>query len=145
MSRKALVVPLALALAACASSPQPAGSNAASRPAPTSSGAGPAPLTSGAETVPISYGTGPASGNATSAPAATRPSATAAGWAVSIIGTPFALAFKTVVCGASLVVAAPIAGILALGADSSEGYQALGDGIAQNCGPPYVVSPYAAS
>ena len=61
----------------------------------------------------------------------------------SIIGTPFALAFKTVVCGATLVVAAPVAGMLALGSDASEGYQALGDGIAQNCGPPYVVSPYA--
>ncbi len=143
MSRKALVVPLALALAACASSPQPAGSNGGSAPAPTSAGAPHAPMTSGAETVPISYGAGPATGNAASAPAAKRASPTAAGWAVSIIGTPFALAFKTVVCGATLVVAAPVAGMLALGSDASEGYQALGDGIAQNCGPPYVVSPYA--
>ena len=143
MSRKALVVPLALALAACASSPEPAGSNVGSGTAPTSSREHPTPLTSGAETIPITYGAAPAAGNAASAPAATRASPTAAGWAVSIIGTPFALAFKTVVCGATIVVAAPIAGMLALGADSGEGYQALGDGIAQNCGPPYVVSPYA--
>ncbi len=30
-------------------------------------------------------------------------------WAVAAIGTPFYLAFKTVVCGATLVVAAPAA------------------------------------
>jgi hypothetical protein len=128
MSRKILAVPLALALAACASTPEPVGSMAASGPASMSPDAGPASLTSGA---------GPAS-------TSTSPSAT--GWAVSIIGTPFALGFKTVVCAATVVVAAPVAGFLALGVDpSGEGYQALGDGIAQNCGPPYVVSPYAAS
>jgi hypothetical protein len=73
------------------------------------------------------------------------PTTSAAGWAVAIIGTPFALAFKTVVCGASLVVAAPVAGMLTLGADAGEGYRVLGDGLATNCGPPYVVSPSAAS
>jgi hypothetical protein len=65
---------------------------------------------------------------------------------VSIVGTPFAIALKAVVCAASLAIAAPAAGVLTLGVDpSGEGLQALGDGIAQNCGPPYVVSPYAAS
>jgi hypothetical protein len=110
MPRKILVVLLALALAACATSNGP--------PASTPGGAAPP----------------------------SGPSASASGWAVSIIGTPFALAFKTVVCSASLVLAAPLAGFLTLGVDpSGEGYQVLGDGIAQNCGPPYVVSPYAAS
>ena len=104
--------------------------------------------------MPIGYGTAPAAGNAASTPAAIRASPTAAGWAVSIIGTPFALAFKTVVCGASIVIAAPVAGFLALGADpSGEGYKALGDGIAQNAGrlmwsrltPPAELPPAAAS
>jgi len=75
-----------------------------------------------------------------------KPRATPAGWAVSVVGTPFALGFKTVVCAASLVVAAPIAGVMVLSPDpSDQGLEILGDGIANNCGPPYVVSPYAAS
>jgi hypothetical protein len=123
MSRRALAIPLMLALGACASAadPAPAAAPGGSRPEPAS----------------INAGVGPASTNA---------SPSARGWAVSIIGTPFALAFKAVVCTASVVVAAPVAGFLALGVDpSGEGYQALGDGLAQNCGPPYAVSPYAAS
>jgi hypothetical protein len=79
-------------------------------------------------------------------PLAAKPHATPAGWAVSIVGTPFALGFKSVVCAASLVVAAPIAGFLALDPDPyDEGLDVLGDGIANNCGPPWVISPYAAS
>ncbi len=128
MSRRAVVVPLMLALAACASAPDPAGPNATLAPLPTTYAPGPVPLTPAAP------------------PVTTRSAPTAAGWAVSIIGTPFALVFKTVVCGASLVLAAPAAGFLTLGVDpTGEGYQVLGDGIAQNCGPPYVVSPYSAS
>ena len=128
MSQRAWVVPLMVALAGCASAPDPARPTGAVVPAATLYGMPPVPLT------------------ATPAPVATRTSPTAAGWAVSIIGTPFALVFKTVVCGASLVLAAPAAGFLTLGVDpSGEGYEVLGDGIAQNCGPPYVVSPYAAS
>ena len=79
-------------------------------------------------------------------PLSAKPAASPAGWAVSIIGTPFALAFKTAVCAASLVLAAPIAGVLVLDPDPySEGHAILGEGIANNCGPPYVVSPYSAS
>ena len=78
----------------------------------------------------------------------TATSANAAGgahagqWAVAIIGTPVYLAMKTVVCGASLVVAAPTAAVIAL-ADSpyAMGVDKLGDGVATNCGPPYVLSP----
>ena len=63
-------------------------------------------------------------------------------WAVAIVGTPVYLAFKTVICGASLVVAAPTAAVITL-ADSpyAMGVDKLGDGIAANCGPPYVLSP----
>lgn len=63
-------------------------------------------------------------------------------WAVAAIGTPFYLAFKTAVCGATLVVAAPAAAALAI-ADSPYGMSVdeLGDGVAANCGPPYVLSP----
>ena len=88
----------------------------------------------------------PAAGE-TAAPVSTKPGPSPAGWAVSIIGTPFALVFKTAFCAASLVVAAPIAGLLVLDPDpsSAAGQEILGDGIASNCGPPWVVSPYAAS
>jgi len=63
-------------------------------------------------------------------------------WAVAAVGTPFFLAFKTAVCGASLVVAAPAAAAIAL-TDSPYGMTVseLGDGVAVNCGPPYVLSP----
>ena len=110
MSRTVLAVPLALALAACATGAPP----------PAADQAAPPPVA--------------------------KPGATPAGWAVAIVGTPFAFAFKTVVCAASLVIAAPIAGMLALHPDPyPEGLETLDDGIANNCGPPWVVSPYAAS
>jgi len=62
--------------------------------------------------------------------------------AVAVIGTPVYLAFKAVVCGASIVVAAPTAALIAL-SDSpyATGVDKLGDGVAANCGPPYVLSP----
>jgi hypothetical protein len=88
---------------------------------------------------------GPPAANGGPAPAAAEPGASPAGWAVAVVGTPFALAFKTVICAASLAIAAPIAGLLVLDPDPySEGHAILGDGIANNCGPPYVVSPHAA-
>jgi hypothetical protein len=62
--------------------------------------------------------------------------------AVAVIGTPFLLVFKTATCALTLAVAAPAAGILALGVDPyGEGYDYLGSGVAHNCGPPYVLSP----
>jgi hypothetical protein len=109
MSRKILILPLVLALAACASS------------------------------------SGPPAADGGSAPASTEPGASPAGWAVAVVGTPFALVFKGAICVASLAIAAPIAGLLVLDPDPySEGHEILGDGIANNCGPPYVISPYAA-
>ena len=63
---------------------------------------------------------------------------------VAVVGTPFLLVFKTATCALTLAVAAPAAGILALGADPySQGFDYLGNGVAHNCGPPYVLSPTA--
>jgi hypothetical protein len=89
---------------------------------------------------------GPSASNEGAGSASSGSSASASGWAVAIIGTPFVLGFKTAVCAATVAVAGPIAGILALGADPYDrGLEILGDGVAQNCGGPYVVSPTAAS
>jgi hypothetical protein len=64
--------------------------------------------------------------------------------AVAVIGTPFLLVFKTATCAITLAVAAPAAGILALGADPyGQGFDYLGSGVAHNCGPPYVLTPTA--
>ena len=64
--------------------------------------------------------------------------------AVAVIGTPFLLVFKTATCALTLAVAAPAAGILALGVDPyGEGFDYLGSGVAHNCGPPYALSPTA--
>lgn len=61
---------------------------------------------------------------------------------VAVVGTPFLLAFKTVVCAGSLVVAGPAAAVLTLAdGPAAEGIEVLGDGVAQNCGPPYVLTP----
>jgi hypothetical protein len=82
-----------------------------------------------------------------SAPDRTSPSASAgpSDWALAIVGTPFVFAFRTVVCAATAVVAAPTAGLLAFSEERELGYAYLRDGLAQNCGPPYVVSvPVAA-
>jgi hypothetical protein len=64
--------------------------------------------------------------------------------AVSAVGTPFYLVFKSVFCVASVAIAAPVAGIAALSESrfASEVRRDLGDGVSQNCGPPYVLSPY---
>jgi hypothetical protein len=63
--------------------------------------------------------------------------------ALSVIGTPFLLAFKIPVCVVSAVVAAPLAGAAEL-AGTSQAVSlepSLGDGLERNCGPPYVVAP----
>jgi hypothetical protein len=61
-------------------------------------------------------------------------------WAVSIVGTPFLLVFRSVVCVSSVVIAAPFSAMLAL-ADAPEGLEVLGDGVTQNCAGPYVLRP----
>jgi hypothetical protein len=63
---------------------------------------------------------------------------------VSAVGTPFYVAFKSVVCLASAVIAVPAAAILTASESpvAPDARRELGDGIRQNCGPPYVLSPY---
>lgn len=66
--------------------------------------------------------------------------------AIAVIGTPFLIALKLPVCIATVVVAGP-AGAAAEFASPGDPVgtgalkQALGDGIVENCGPPYVVTP----
>jgi hypothetical protein len=63
--------------------------------------------------------------------------------ALSAVGTPFYLVFKSVFCVASVAIAAPVAGIAALSESrfASEARRDLGDGVSQNCGPPYALRP----
>jgi hypothetical protein len=61
-------------------------------------------------------------------------------WAVSIVGTPFLLVFRSVVCASSVVVAAPFSAIFAL-ANAPDGLELLGDGVTQNCAGPYILRP----
>jgi hypothetical protein len=64
--------------------------------------------------------------------------------ALSVVGTPIYLVFKSVFCVASVAIAAPVAGIAALSESrfAPAARRDLGDGVSQNCGPPYVLSPY---
>src|SRR5260370_16440227 len=63
--------------------------------------------------------------------------------ALSIIGTPFLIAFKIPVCVISAVMAGALVGAaqLASTSDAASVEQALGEGLETNCGPPYVVDP----
>jgi hypothetical protein len=115
---------LALTLAGCASSAQPPRAVAHQGTSP----GGTSPM---ATTPPAAYDVAPRT-------AARGPSG--GDWAVSIVGTPFLLVFRSVVCAGSLVVAAPFSAIFAL-ADAPDGLQALGDGVSQNCAGPYILRP----
>jgi hypothetical protein len=92
---------------------------------------------SGDASVPVPGATaGPPPHAATSrAAVSSRPS----DWALAVVGTPFVLGFRAVVCAASVVVAAPTAALFAVSEDPHGGFDYLRDGLAQNCGPPYVV------
>jgi hypothetical protein len=67
---------------------------------------------------------------------------------VSAIGTPFYIAMKVPVCAATLVVAGPLGALQGLAAPGEEGSlqpdirPILDAGIADNCGPPYLLPPY---
>jgi hypothetical protein len=110
-----------LLLAGCASSaPEPVPS-AASMPAPGGTTASPTPPSHAAATPRYAV--------------SSRPS----DWALAVVGTPFVLGFRAVVCTASVAVAAPIAAVFAVSEDPHGGFDYLRDGLTQNCGPPYVV------
>jgi class 3 adenylate cyclase len=72
---------------------------------------------------------------------------------VSVIGTPFLVAFKIPTCAATIALAAPLAGVSALAkpsitdpafypdSDSNrELRRDLDAGLTQNCAPPYIVT-----
>jgi len=66
---------------------------------------------------------------------------------VSVIGTPFLLAFKVPVCALTLAFAAPAAAAQQLAAPNLDAPEydirpALDAGVVENCGPPYAVMPY---
>jgi hypothetical protein len=79
------------------------------------------------------------------APESPAASAGPSDWALAIVGTPFVFAFRTVVCAATAVVAGPTAGLLAFSEEREEGLAFLRYGLAENCGPPYVVPVPVAS
>jgi hypothetical protein len=66
--------------------------------------------------------------------------------AVSVVGTPFLIAFKIPACVATLAIAGPAAALQQLAAPNEDRLQpdirpVLDAGIDENCGPPYVVVP----
>lgn len=115
----AVALLLAAALAGCASPPPPEPSTGAA-----------------AYALEPDAGAEPFAGKAWAEPGAGE-------WAVAAVGTPFFLAFKTVACVGSVAIAAPTSALIALGGHQArqEGLDVLGSGVAQNCGPPYVLSP----
>ena len=85
----------------------------------------------------------PAGTTGTESATSASPTTRAGDVIVSAVGTPFLIALKAPVCGASIVIAAPLAAIagLAEGRRGSQVLRDLGEGVGRNCGPPYVVSP----
>ena len=65
--------------------------------------------------------------------------------ALAAVGTPFLIAVKIPLCALTLVAAGPVGAASEIAEpDSQFGHdlrQGLSDGIAQNCGPPYAVTP----
>lgn len=79
-------------------------------------------------------------------PPAPVPASPSAGTTLlSVVGTPFLVIFKIPVCILTVVVAGPVAGVSELSNPSDPAgadlRRQLGQGIEQNCGPPYVISP----
>ena len=65
---------------------------------------------------------------------------------VSTVGTPFYIALKIPTCVATVAIAAPLAALQGLAAPNWDRYDpdirpALDAGIADNCGPPYILPP----
>lgn len=61
---------------------------------------------------------------------------------MSVVGTPFYLAFKIPVCIVSAAFAAPVAGASGF-MDPQNAHELrydLGEGLGQNCGPPYALT-----
>lgn len=62
---------------------------------------------------------------------------------ITAVGTPLLIALKVPFCAATVVIAAPLAGIsgFAPTEEASDLRHHLDVGIGQNCGPPYVLQP----
>jgi hypothetical protein len=62
---------------------------------------------------------------------------------VSIVGTPLLIAPKIPACVVTVAASAPAAGAAGLGSYEAgkQATEVLGEGVAQTCGPPYVLSP----
>jgi hypothetical protein len=64
---------------------------------------------------------------------------------LAIIGTPIYIAFKVPVCAVSAAVSLPLAGMSELNGSGDAGgremRRSLSTGLAQSCGPPYVLTP----
>jgi hypothetical protein len=78
-------------------------------------------------------------------PGETSAPMTGGGVVLTAIGTPFLIAAKIPLCAATIVAAGPLGATAALvppedtlGAETRQG---LADGIDQNCGPPWAVTP----
>jgi len=85
---------------------------------------------------------GPSPGDGSAgAPPATSPSL--GSLIVAVVGTPFYLVYKTVVCAATIVIAPPVAGLAAMTdrEDKNVIRQRIDEGTTQNCGGSWVLSP----
>jgi hypothetical protein len=105
-----------------------------------------AALLAGCAAAPESNPGASAAAGAPPATEAAAPARPAAGPSfLSIVGTPFLIAFKIPVCAATIAVSAPLAGLSALTSNAeTEGRdmrRQLAYGINENCGPPWVVAP----
>jgi len=85
--------------------------------------------------------TGSSPQNAAAAPSdrGVPPQSSASMDLLSVLGTPFLIAFKIPVCAATLIVAAPTAGMSEAVTNGEEARRVLADGVSSNCGPPYAV------
>jgi hypothetical protein len=88
--------------------------------------------------------TAPAGPPQTSDPAANPPAAVSVGsQVVAVIGTPFYLIYKTVVCAATLVIAPPMSGLVAMTDrdDRQVIRRRIDEGTTQNCGGSWILTP----
>jgi len=69
------------------------------------------------------------------------PQPTTSSVVLSVLATPFLIATKIPVCTATLIVAAPVAGASETVASGAMARRILADGVASNCGPPYLLTP----
>jgi hypothetical protein len=89
--------------------------------------------------------TAPAGPPQTSEPAANPPAAAVSvgSQVVAVIGTPFYLIYKTVVCAATLVIAPPMSGLVAMTDrdDRQVIRRRIDEGTTQNCGGSWILTP----